>query len=191
MTRADSNRITTGSLDFYPTPAWATRAFFKYCSVDVVGTIWEPACGAGHMVRALEEQGLVVTATDIQIDGLDFTTRLGVPCDWVITNPPFNKAAEFVLAALQHAEMGVAMFVRYSFLEGQGRYAALFKHHAPSAIYQFVERVALVEGKTDSKAGSAVPYIWAIWDKRKREAQTTFGWIPPCKAALTQKEDWY
>lgn len=45
------------SLDFFPTPPWATRAL-----VEQLGewkfrrsSIWDPACGAGHMVRALKD----------------------------------------------------------------------------------------------------------------------------------------
>lgn len=189
--RADSSRVTKSQLDFYPTPGWATRALFEYAPVTINGVVWEPAAGGGHMVKVLEEQALQVIATDIQTDGLDFLTRPAINCDWVITNPPFNQAMDFALIALKHAKVGVAFFVRYAFLESQARYHQLFKRHPPQVICQFVERVALTEGRTDKTVGSAIPYVWLIWDKSKPEWPTMFTWIPPCKQQLSQEKDWY
>ena len=40
------------ALDYFPTPLWSTRALFQHVlpaiSVDVIGSVWEPACGEGH-----------------------------------------------------------------------------------------------------------------------------------------------
>lgn len=189
--RPDSQRnLALDALDYYPTPGWATRALFEYCPVTISGAIWEPASGGGHMVRVLEERGLHVISTDIQHDGLSFLTRPPIDCDWIITNPPFNQSLDFALTAIKHAKVGVALFVRYAFLESQARYSRLFKYFPPQLISQFVERVALVEGRTDKSVGSAIPYVWLIWDKTKPEYPTVFTWIPPCKLQLSRDADW-
>ena len=51
------------SLDYFPTPPWATRALIEHVIVpdlcpagDVyTASVWEPACGEGHMARPLAE----------------------------------------------------------------------------------------------------------------------------------------
>lgn len=45
------------SLDFFPTLPWATRALCVHILRDAVSgrSVWEPACGEGHMVRPLQE----------------------------------------------------------------------------------------------------------------------------------------
>ena len=52
--------------------------------------------------------------------------------DWIITNPPFRLAEQFILKALNHATEGVAMLVRTSFLESIGRYSSLFSVRPPT-----------------------------------------------------------
>jgi hypothetical protein len=49
-------------------------------------------------------------------------------CDWVITNPPFRLAEEFVLRSLRVARRGVAILARTVFLESSGRIDRDFPH---------------------------------------------------------------
>jgi hypothetical protein len=58
------------SLEFFPTPPWATRALFRHVlqaiGVKEVGRVWEPACGEGHMAAVIAEfTQEPVIATDI------------------------------------------------------------------------------------------------------------------------------
>jgi hypothetical protein len=58
------------SLDFFPTPPWATRALIETVLGDrseefAALTVWEPACGEGHISGVLEEYFGTVIATDI------------------------------------------------------------------------------------------------------------------------------
>lgn len=189
--RADSNRnLCKTALDYYPTPGWATRALFVHVKPGITGQVWEPACGGGHMLNVIKEYHSSAIGTDIQHDGLDFITRKPLECDWIITNPPYNIGAAFVKRALDVANVGVAIFVRYSFLEGQARYAELYSKNPPTKISQFTERVALVEGHVSKTAGSAVPYVWLIWLKNSA-ASTIFTWIPPCKTTLAKPHDYF
>jgi hypothetical protein len=57
------------SLDFSPTPPWATRALMEHV-MPVLGVRefhsgWEPACGEGHMAEVLREFFEEVIATDV------------------------------------------------------------------------------------------------------------------------------
>jgi hypothetical protein len=75
--------------------------------------------------------------------------------DWVITNPPFRLAQEFVLQAQRVARVGVAVLVRTAFVETVGRYEKMFRDQPPSVSAQFAERVPMVKGRLDPKASTA------------------------------------
>ena len=60
--------------DFYPTPEEVTRALMEILNPDKDITIWEPACGEGHIIKALNNMGYNnVIGTDI-LTGTDFLT---------------------------------------------------------------------------------------------------------------------
>ena len=199
--------------DFFPTPPWATRALLPIlCDPHLSRrTIWEPACGEGHMaLPLLESSGARVVASDIEdrpwadkarrqfIGGggaripqsLDFLTcrNVAVQADWVITNPPFNLAEAFVDRALKVASVGVAMLVRTSWVEGTGRFDRLFDARPPYLIAQFSERVPMVKGRWDPDASTATAYAWFVWSQDDRIGGTRFTWIPPGQKALHHRQ---
>ena len=142
------------SLDDYPTPPWATRALMEYVIFTSPRrtTVLEPACGRGHMSKALKPYFKMVLYTDIHMYGKfdyvpqDFlkNTYRDKYFDWVITNPPFKLAEEFILKARSIAKIGVAMLTRTTFIESVGRYNRLFSVDPPQYIAQFSERVSMV-----------------------------------------------
>src|SRR6187551_3843242 len=56
--------------DCYETPEWVTLALVPHLPARV-REIWEPACGSGKIVRALEGAGYKVIGSDLA-DGCDF-----------------------------------------------------------------------------------------------------------------------
>jgi len=85
---------------------------------------------------------------------------LAAPCkpnavDWVITNPPFRLAEEFVQRSLIVARKGVAILARTVFIESVGRYHNLFELNPPTIFAQYSERVPMVRGRLDPKASTA------------------------------------
>ena len=66
--------------DFYPTPPEATFAVARWMQLSGK-TVWEPACGAGHMSRALEECGATVVSSELHV------LRLGRPYRAACTRP--------------------------------------------------------------------------------------------------------
>jgi hypothetical protein len=185
--------------DNFPTPPWATRALIEH----VIGDVWrdytclEPACGAGHMARTLVPYFKIIEASDAYDydfaavrNFLDSSRRTGVH-DWVITNPPFKLAKEFVVEGLRVAMVGVAVLVRTVFLESSGRWKQLFRDQPPSTFAQFVERVPMVQGRIDREAGTATSYGWMVWNKRiVKRAWPELAWIPPCRKDLERDEDY-
>jgi len=194
------------SLDYFPTPPWATRAVVE----TVLGRLghsasfhaqsaWEPACGEGHMAEVLREYFGDVVATDIHDYGYgdrvsDFLARDAdnVEADWIFCNPPFgDKAEAFVLKALERARIGVAMFLRLQWLETIGRYERVFQPHPPAVIAQFAERVPVHKGRWEPDGDTATAYLWIVWLKQASgPRRTEFYWIPPGQRdALTYEGD--
>jgi hypothetical protein len=189
------------ALDFFPTPPWATRALFRNVlpalGVEAIGSVWEPACGEGHMAAVIGEfaRGPIV-ASDI------FNYSYGTAphdflhdkplstVDWIITNPPFSLACEFTLRALELASKGVAILVRTQWIEGAGRYEKLFRDRPPTVYAPFAERVPMVKGRWDPDASTATSYAWFVWCRSSSPSPPRIFWIPPGnRAALTHADD--
>lgn len=144
----------------------------------------EPACGVGHMARVLRDYFGVV-ASDIhdyghgeKADFLRYPSE-AEQFDWVITNPPFRLAEQFVTKAISIAKIGVAIFARTVFIESIGRYENLFSRLPPSKFAQFTERVPLLKGRLDRKATTATGYCWLVWEKGRACRAPELIWIPP------------
>ena len=109
--------------------------------------------------------------------------------DWVITNPPFRLAEDFVRLALPVARKGVAILARTVFLESVGRYEGIFRESPPTMFAQFVERVPMVRGRLDIKATTATGYAWLVWNKLATGAPRLM-WVPPCRKRLEKRGDY-
>lgn len=186
------------SADDFPTPPWATRALVEHIIgvEEVVGkTCLEPACGRGYMAEPLSEYFQAVDASDAYVYGYgtqkDF---LSFPFeakshDWVITNPPFRLAEDFVDRAFAVARTGVAILARTVFLESVGRYQTIFRNRPPTIFAQFTERVPMVKGRIDPRASTATGYAWFVWELN-RETRSELRWVPPCRKSLERPSDY-
>ena len=186
------------SLDDFPTPPWATRALVEHVLKDQPDlgsmSVWEPACNRGYMSRALSPYFSGVISSDVADYGFGDVADFLAPAtkqdvDWIITNPPFRLAEQFILKALNHATEGVAMLVRTSFLEGIGRHERLFSVRPPTRVAQFAERVPMVQGRLDSSVSTATCYCWFVW-LINSPGQTEIVWIPPCRKEFEQSDDY-
>lgn len=84
--------------DFYPTPPEVTVALLDFLRLPENTVIWEPAAGEGDMAGVLQTYFETVYTTDI-LDGTDFLKSSIDAADWIITNPPFARAEEFIRKA--------------------------------------------------------------------------------------------
>lgn len=159
-------------LDYFPTPPWAARAGGEMLRrIDPMATsIWEPACGEGHMAAALAET-FSVFASDVYPHGygqvLDFLGDAAdvITADWIVSNPPFAVADPFIRLGLRRARRGVAMLLRLQFLEGARRYPLFHGDDPLTLLSVFAERVPMTLGRWDPKASSATGYAWFFWMK--------------------------
>lgn len=200
------------SLDDFPTPPWATRALLEQVILPTVGadaldgaSCWEPACNRGFMTLALEDYFSEVWASDVHDYGLagavqhDFLLPYlphamdwaKAQPDWIISNPPFRLAEQFIERAESiKPRGGFAFLVRTSFIEGVGRYENLFSRNPPQIVAQFAERVPMVKGRYDPLASTATSYTWLVWAKGRGINDTRLVWIPPCRKQLERESDW-
>ena len=85
--------------DFYPTgQPEAIRALLVCDGIRIreCGSVWEPACGDGALVREIRSAGIPCIASDLIDRGcpdsavLDFFAARESPCRAIITNPPYD-----------------------------------------------------------------------------------------------------
>lgn len=199
----DAQTARYRALDFFPTPPWGARAVCeiiqRFEPVPLTQLhAHEPACGEGHIAEPLREYFGCVSAADINDYGKGYLTgdflasdvRGG--CDWIVTNPPFLKAAEFVRVGLQNARRGVAILARATFLESASRYEMLFASPECLTVYSpFCERIAMQLGSWDPKLSSATAYAWFIFVKSRIgfEFPHVIPVPPGTKARLTRADD--
>lgn len=160
-------------LDYYATDPLAMELLLKEEKFN--RNIWECACGSGELSKVLIDNGYSVTSTDIAdrgygTSGVDFLEHTQMFNGDIITNPPYNRALEFVEHALDLIPKGneVAMFLRISFLEGKAR-RKFFDKNPPRVVYVCSGRIACYKnGITPEKKkdfSSAQGYAWFVWEK--------------------------
>jgi len=153
--------------DYYATDPIVIKPLIE--RVKLTQTVWECACGEGHLSKELEKFGYLVISTDIIDRGygtvVDFLKETkSSNCD-IVTNPPYKYAKEFIEKALQLSSDGIkiCMFLKLTFLEGQGRYK-FFKQNPPKYVYVFSRRAQCgLNGVF--RGSSAACYAWFVWEK--------------------------
>ena len=171
--------------EFYPTPPEATRALLTAESFD--GSIWEPACGQGHISKVLVAAGHDVVSTDLIAYGYgeanrDFLGERRPLAKHIVTNPPYGRglADAFAKHALQlTAETGgnVAMLMNLSGLCHPLRHD-FYVNQPPAVIYALDECTCWPYGDpTRATTGiSKQRYCWIVW-KTGHSGPTRFHWL--------------
>ena len=151
--------------DFYPTPKDVTAALINLICQFLPngGVIWEPACGENDMADTIRERGYSVVATDI-LTGTDFLTA-PVPdgTAWIITNPPFSLAEQFIRRAYQ-TELPFAFLLKSQFWHAAGR-LPLFEECTPTVIAPLTWRPDF-NFKSGKRGSPLMDVIWCIWFPR-------------------------
>lgn len=165
------------SLDFFPTPPWATRALVAWLEREMgifsdELSVLDPCCGEGHMAAVLGRYAGRVVALDVHDYGygglrdfLDTSDPAGEisGIDWTIMNPPFGHLSAFLERAQAVSRAGVAMLCRMSVLEGVRRYHSLWQGNPPNFVLPFAERVPMHRGRWVVNGKTATSYMWLIW----------------------------
>jgi predicted RNA methylase len=171
----------TSKTDNYSTPMDAVHQLLARERFE--GTILEPACGEGNIVKAIEStldnevfaydfRSFDEIYSDADGDCINFleqgasTFHQDGAFENVITNPPFSLALPFAERALEVARKKVALLLRIQFLEGQKRKA--FLQGSPlETVYVFSKRISMYPEGQENKGGGTQCFAWFVWNKNR------------------------
>lgn len=188
--------------DLYQTPAWCVDALAGHINLHGL-MIWEPACGQGQMVRALEAHGAQVFASDLHEHGFedqamvfDFASA-DIPrfvyFQHIITNCPYGPqgrlAERFIERGLERLPPGgiLALLLQADFDSAGGR-QRLFRHNR-----DFAGRIVLnrriewfprgLKPGGSKEGGPSANHSWFVWQRRIINAPAAFTLYAPERVA--------
>lgn len=146
--------------DFYPTPKEATQALVDFLKDTARllpnDMVWECACGENAIVNVLKENGCKTWATDIQ-KGQDFMTyEMQEDFDWIITNPPFSMAEDFIRKAASYGKP-FAFLLKSQYWHSAKR-LPLFKAIPPTFVLPLTWRPDFT-----GEGASMLDVSWIVW----------------------------
>lgn len=161
-------------LERFFTPLWCTRALIRHEPDVVFSKVWEPCCGAGHIVQVLEENECPYIATDLDplmdAESLDFLDESAVAAlvkreapRWIVTNPPYAEMHRFVRMALglfDGRKMSVAMLLPLTFIEGTEKRVELLHEFPPDRVIHLGRFNFIMAEKGH---GPSREHCWFIW----------------------------
>lgn len=155
--------------DYYATPPEAAERLLER---EAFSSVWECACGQGHISEVLRKHGILRYSSDLIDRGYgdqkDFLSTQSIDSDIeIITNPPFSKSTEFVYKAMSLLSDGrkLALLLRIQFLESVKR-KKLFEQYPPKYIYVFSRNIRCARnGDFEHATGNASTYAWFVWIK--------------------------
>lgn len=132
--RVDSDYYPTPLDSFIPLLPWIKRA---------TSDVWEPACGDGRLIIAMNEFGIKSDGSDINAphNPTNFLND-DQHRNCLVTNPPFSLAFEFCKHAVRRADH-VFLLLRLNFLASKKR-AEWFRENEPSALLVLSDRPSFV-----------------------------------------------
>ena len=98
---------------------------------------------------------------------------------YIVTNPPYKLATEFVTKALDTVTIGnkVCYFLKIQFLEGAKRYEELYKHNELKHVLVYSKRISTAKnGEFDRYKTTAMCHAWFVWEKGY-QGKPTIDWI--------------
>lgn len=175
--------------DFYPTgQPEAIRALLARDGARIrpLGTVWEPACGDGALVRVIRATGLPCIASDL-IDRkcpdsavANFYDSVQSPASTIITNPPYDQI---------NARDGHGRWLRHTLgLPGWRYLALLLSWDWPAARANGLGKLLdenpfsycyLMRWKLDFTGEGSPPQrnAWFVWDRDDIRTEPGFRWL--------------
>ena len=167
MANVSGNRNAS---DYYQTPYSLTEKLLNREYFDKNKTILEPCCGNGAILKVLKENNYKCYGYDINDNNhTDFLLQNDkVP--YIITNPPFRLAKEFILHMKEVVEEKFALLLPLNYLHGKERFDIIWtdKQFPLYKVYVLTRYPMLTQDIREDgkyKTGMMV-YAWYIWDKQ-------------------------
>lgn len=161
------NIRTTNSIeDFYPTPSEYVRDILD--REELKGSILEPACGDGSIVKILREYypfnsigRFDLYPRDRTIPKRDFL-HYSLKWDNVVTNPPYNQFLPFLEHSLDIARRKTILLFPLTYLSGKERFLRVYSKFPPSRVWVYSKRISL---QTGEGAKNRIDFCWGVWDR--------------------------
>jgi len=175
--------------DFYETPYSLTRHLLNVENFDFSKIVCEPACGDGAIVCVLKEkwQSNNIAAYDAEVNFLKDTKQY----DYIITNPPFSLAFEFLQQSKKLAKNKFALLLPLSYLHGKKRYDMIYTDtdYPLKKVYVFTRYPMLGEKlREDGKYNTGMMvYAWYIFEK-EYDGNPIIDWIDNNNDVLSKKD---
>ena len=196
--------------DWYVEQQWVTEALIKVQDSHWA-TVWDPACGQGSVLKAVDAFGVPTWSTDIQFRGhaasgifyeidfvgdLDFV-RSAAPVGryTIVSNTPYSYVKgileAFVRRAMELDAETVAFLMPIGRQAGENRHA-LWSEFPPTQIWIMSERPSMPPGAQIAALGDKaykrgrLDFMWVVWDRRNpaKPGETKWGTIAPREKAV-------
>lgn len=172
---------------FYTPPWVVSRDLASLWQPPRHAEIWEPCAGDGRLARAIAHSFGACFASDLYPDRrqyhpvtrLDFLSSRGISAAGhfplvIITNPPFTRAAEFLVHALDVTEPtggSVVFLLPFGFDAARGRAGLTGHHPAFAAKITTSQRIrwSNIPQKENGPSGDHALFIYE-WNTRRRAA---------------------
>lgn len=162
--------------DFYPTPRAVTDPLVRLLDIRIEQRVLEPSCGSGNWIRSLWDHHTVLPDA-VELYPERYPELVGAPVrqlwkgrfedyipdwryDWIVGNPPYDRAVHHVQQALFLLRPGghAAMLLRSGFSHTAER-ALFIRQFPPWREYALTERPPFDDsGQTDS-----TEYVFYVW----------------------------
>lgn len=163
--------------DFFQTPPEATRALLANIDIPRGVTLWESSCGLGAISKVLEANlPNKVLSTELNKDrygigGVDFFKADDyVPKEpfWIITNPSYRIADNYIRQAFKYGAETVIMLLRTAYLESAKVREDILNNGHLLRVFLIKERLKMYpeEYTGDKNQTSKYTHSWFIWNKR-------------------------
>lgn len=178
--------------DFYETPYSITKKIIESEQFDFSKKVLEPAKGNGAIERVLNNfwEKEKIASYDIEVDFLKETRKF----DYIITNPPFSLAREFILTAKKVATKKFCFLLPLSYLHGKNRFDEIYcdKKYGLKKVHIFTRYPMLGDPLRDDgkyRTGMMV-YAWYVFENGF-ELNPEIGWIDNDEDVLRTKNNRY
>lgn len=174
--------------DFYETPYSLTEHLLDAEDFDFRKSCLEPACGSGAIVKIIKPfWGKKLSAYDKERDFLKETKSFS----YVITNPPFSLAFEFVIKAKEVCKDKFCLLLPLSYLHGKKRFDWIYSDlDFPLKCVHVFTRYPMLGDKLreDGKYRTGMMvYAWYVWEKDYL-GEPTIKWIDNNNDVLTKRK---
>jgi hypothetical protein len=153
--------------DFYNTPQSLTDHLLRVEKFNKTLSICEPATGQNAITGVLRRHWNpdFVTSYDLEVDFFKDENDY----DYIITNPPFSKATDFILHAKKRVRKKFCLLLPLNYLHGKQRYEEVYtdRKYGLSKVHIFTRALLLNDEpvRPDGKAKSGMLVLaWFVFE---------------------------